>query len=195
MKAGTHIPLPKAVSDLLHHVSISLPSATHTANPGGVRAGNWWLEFKCGRRSATVEWRPQRGFGVYDPANESYGAGPKEVFRSAQMSSRRLVQLLSASAASSSWLTKLRELHGVSQIEVAKRLNIRQGNISKLERRSKVQLATVVNLVAALGGSIEIRAKFPEGEFPLELGTLAQAEPIKSAHKKPGRPPRAKIAA
>lgn len=194
MEPAIQTPLPKPVSDLLQSVSVLLPAAKHTAEPGGVKAENWWLEFQSGRHSATVEWRPQRGFGVYDPADEAYGSGPREIFHSSEMVARRLVQLLSAKTGSS-WLTKLRELHGVSQVEVARRLHIRQGNISKLEKRSKVQLATVVNLVAALGGRIEIRAKFPEGEFPLELGALAQSGRASSGRKKPARPPREKFAA
>ena len=194
MKPVTRTPLPQAVSDLLQRVSTLLPAAKHTAEPGGVKAENWWLEFQCESRSVTLEWRPRRGFGVYDPTDEAYGSGPREVFRSVEMAARRLLQLLTAKAVGSSWLTRLRELHGVSQVEVAKRLHIRQGNISKLEKRSKVQLATVVNLVAALGGSIEIRAKFPDGEFPLELGVLAQTGRPQSNRKKPARPPRAKVA-
>lgn len=186
--------LPKPVSALLQSVSTLLPAARHRVEPGGVKAGNWWLEFKKGNRSATVEWRPQRGFGVYDPSKDAYGSGPREIFHSSEMVARRLVQLLSAKTGSS-WLTQLRELHGVSQVEVARRLDIRQGNISKLEKRSKVQLATVINLVAALGGNIEIRAKFPEGEFPLDLGVLAQAGRAPSRRRKPTRRPHEKIVA
>jgi transcriptional regulator with XRE-family HTH domain len=80
-------------------------------------------------------------------------------------------------------LKTLRELHGVSQVDVATRLGIGQGNISKLEKRSKVQLGTVVKLVAALGGSIEIQAKFPDAGFPLDLGALTQPQPRKKTNR------------
>jgi transcriptional regulator with XRE-family HTH domain len=103
------------------------------------------------------------------------------------MAARRLAQLLSGRKVGSSWLRTLRELHGVSQVDIASRLGIQQGNISKLERRSKVQLGTVVKLVAALGGSIQIQAKFPDAEFPLDLGALAQPHPSSRPRRKVNR--------
>ena len=188
MKHRAAPPIPAPIAELIQHVSRLLPAAVPAAEPGGVKAGNWWVEIKCGPRAATVEWRPQRGFGVYGAVEaETYGEGPKEIYQGAPMAARRLVQLLSERKAGGSWLKTLRELHGVSQVDVATRLGIQQGNISKLERRSKVQLGTVVKLVAALGGSIEIRAKFPNAEFPLDLGALAQPLPSSRPRKKTNR--------
>lgn len=177
MQTNVEPSLPDPVAQLIKLASTLVPGAVAVAEPGGVKAGNWWVEIKGGLRSATVEWRPDRGFGVYGANAETYGEGPREVFRDSQMAARRLCQLLTEPKAGRSWLKMLRELHGVSQMEVAGRLGIGQGNISKLEKRSKVQLHTVVNLVTALGGSLEIRARFPEGEFPLEVGAFSRSHP------------------
>jgi transcriptional regulator with XRE-family HTH domain len=51
----------------------------------------------------------------------------------------------------------------MSQDDLAKRLNVSQATISKMERRSNMYLKTLRKLIKALGGELEIRAKFPEG--------------------------------
>jgi len=181
VKTRTSPSVPPSVAELIQCISVVAPDAALTAEPGGVKAGNWWVEIKRGARMATVEWRPSRGFGIYGAAAESYGEGPKEIFQSVQMVGRRVVQLLSARKSGGSWLKTLRELYGLSQVQVATRLGIQQGNISKLERRSRVQLNTLINVVAIFGGSIEIRAKFPEAELPLDLSAVTQ-------HLLPSRP-------
>jgi hypothetical protein len=44
-----------------------------------------------------------------------------------------------------------------------------QRNISKLEKRTDMFLSTLRSYVEALGGSLEIRAVFPDGEVRIEL--------------------------
>lgn len=182
MEAKAATPVPGPVSKFLQHIAESLPAATHVTEGGGVALGIWWLEVKRENRSVTVEWRPRRGFGIYDPESEGYGEGPREIFRDAPMAARRVTQLLSEPGKRASWFRTLRELHGISQDEVANRLGVGQANISKQERRSKLQLTTLVKLVAALGGNVEIRAKFPQGELPLQIDNVPQAKRKPHSH-------------
>jgi len=53
-------------------------------------------------------------------------------------------------------LKRIREITGMSQDALAKRLEVDQSYISRLERRDNITLATLTNIVRTLGGSIEI---------------------------------------
>ena len=60
-------------------------------------------------------------------------------------------------------LDELREARQMTQSRMAELLNTQQGNISKLEKRADLYLSTLRGYIEALGGSLEIRATFPEG--------------------------------
>jgi DNA-binding XRE family transcriptional regulator len=59
-------------------------------------------------------------------------------------------------------LKHLREKLGLSQAELAKRLEVQQPAISKLERRQNLELNTLRSVVNALGGTIEIIIRVPD---------------------------------
>ena len=59
-------------------------------------------------------------------------------------------------------LRHLREKLGLSQSELAERLEVQQPAISKLERRQNLELNTFRSVVHALGGTIEIIVKVPD---------------------------------
>ena len=58
-------------------------------------------------------------------------------------------------------LTKLREAAAVTQTELAQRLGKRQPAISRLERQDDALISTLREYIAALGGELELRARFP----------------------------------
>ena len=60
-------------------------------------------------------------------------------------------------------LASLRRSRGLSQAELARRLGISQSDVSKLERRPDVRLSTLKAVVEAMGGSLRISARFPDG--------------------------------
>jgi DNA-binding XRE family transcriptional regulator len=61
-------------------------------------------------------------------------------------------------------LQHLREKLGLSQSELAERLEVQQPAISKLERRQNLELNTLRAVVNALGGTIEIIVRIPNKE-------------------------------
>jgi transcriptional regulator with XRE-family HTH domain len=61
-------------------------------------------------------------------------------------------------------LAQLRELFGLRQVELAERLGTNQASVSRLERREDLFLSTLREYVAALGGSLELTASFPDGQ-------------------------------
>jgi uncharacterized protein len=65
-------------------------------------------------------------------------------------------------------LAALRQARQLSQEALAERLGTRQASVSKLEGREDMHLSTLRAYVEALGGSLEITARFPEGEVAIE---------------------------
>jgi len=54
-------------------------------------AGNWWIDVRAGNKRMSLEYRPRKGFGVFD-RDSGYGEGPAEVYRTAKLAARRVVQ-------------------------------------------------------------------------------------------------------
>jgi len=77
-------------------------------------------------------------------------------------------------------LQELRQqVANLNQEEVAEFLDVTQGYISKLERRGDMTVSKLREYVAALGGEIEIKAKFKGKEFIVsQLGELEQLQAL-----------------
>lgn len=58
---------------------------------------------------------------------------------------------------------QLRQLAGKSQRELAKILGIKQPSLSKLEKQSDMQISTLQKIIEALGGELDVVARFPKG--------------------------------
>jgi hypothetical protein len=58
-------------------------------------------------------------------------------------------------------LRELREARERSQVEMAAKLHINQAAVSKLERRTDMYLSTLGGFIEAMGGKLEIVARFP----------------------------------
>jgi transcriptional regulator with XRE-family HTH domain len=65
-------------------------------------------------------------------------------------------------------LVELRRQLNLSEAEIARELGIPEARISKLERRSDVYLRTLRRYIEAMGGQLEITARFPDGEIRLD---------------------------
>jgi hypothetical protein len=134
-------------------------------------AGNWWIDVHAGKKRLSLEYRPKKGFGVFD-RDSSYGEGPTEVYRTANLAARRVVQLFAARKQDSASLTlkTLRELYGLQQVDVAQKIGVKQSAISRSEQRKEVKLGTIESLVKAMGGTVEVRAHFPDSDVKLLVG-------------------------
>jgi DNA-directed RNA polymerase specialized sigma subunit len=66
-------------------------------------------------------------------------------------------------------LDKLRKARSLTQTAVAERLQVDQGSVSKLESRTDMYLSTLREYVEALGGTLELRADFPDGSINIDL--------------------------
>jgi transcriptional regulator with XRE-family HTH domain len=64
-------------------------------------------------------------------------------------------------------LQELRRAHALSQEALAEQLDTDQGNISRLEQRADMYISTLRRYVEALGGSLEIVARFSDGDVKI----------------------------
>ncbi len=91
---------------------------------------------------------------------------------------KRTVELIAEEAT----LRQLREARERSQEEMARRLQIKQAAVSKLERRTDMYLSTLRSYIEAMGGKLEIVARFPDHSIK-----ITQFESIDSEHRSPGQ--------
>lgn len=61
-------------------------------------------------------------------------------------------------------LYELRQARALSQQEIGKALNVNQSAVSKMERRSDMYISTLRKVIKAMGGELDIIARFPDGE-------------------------------
>lgn len=154
-----HKELPRAA------VKLDLPSRQN---------GTSFLDVRAADFQATVEWRPGHGFGLSAPPGKAYGLGPDEVFQDVQAVLARLRELLAAKKATAPQrelsLRRLREIRRMTQEELARRLDVKQATVSKLEHREELYVSTLRRVIEALGGELELVARFDDGSVILDLG-------------------------
>jgi DNA-binding XRE family transcriptional regulator len=72
-------------------------------------------------------------------------------------------------------LAELRKAQKLTQKELAKKLNVNQENISRLEKRSDMMLSTLRNHVEAMGGKLNLTVQFPDHD-PVSLTSIGQSK-------------------
>jgi transcriptional regulator with XRE-family HTH domain len=77
-------------------------------------------------------------------------------------------------------LQELRHAKELSQARLAETLRVNQAAISKLERRTDMYISTLRAYVKAMGGDLEIVARFPDGEVRIS-NFAEQADDVHSA--------------
>lgn len=80
-------------------------------------------------------------------------------------------------------LRDLRKAHDLTQERMAELLDIGQDSVSRLEQRSDLLLSTLRSYVNAMGGSLELVARFPDRPAV----TLSGLAGLSKEDKKPNR--------
>lgn len=62
-------------------------------------------------------------------------------------------------------LQELRQAKHLSQEHLAEILDTKQTNISRIERRTDMYVSTLRSYIEAMGGELDIVAKFPDGKI------------------------------
>lgn len=74
-------------------------------------------------------------------------------------------------------LADLRKAMKLSQEEIAAVLNVNQGSVAKMEKRADMLVGTLRRFVQAMGGDLELVARFPDRSIRIEtLGSLSTAD-------------------
>lgn len=60
-------------------------------------------------------------------------------------------------------LNELRQARGLSQKMLADILHVQQPSIAKMERRTDMYISTLRSHIEAMGGQLEVVARFPDG--------------------------------
>ena len=61
-------------------------------------------------------------------------------------------------------LRKLRAARELNLENLASVLHVKQSEVSKIERRTDMYVSTLASYINAMGGTLEVRAAFPNGE-------------------------------
>ncbi len=65
-------------------------------------------------------------------------------------------------------LHELRRAKALSQVRLAKALHINQAAVSKMENRTDMYISTLRDYIHAMGGELEIVARFPDGAVKIK---------------------------
>jgi hypothetical protein len=174
-------PLP--VQQFIDLLRAAFPVGALMVKADETRGKHWWIDLRA-KRHLLVEWRPEKGFGFSRFKTPAFGEGPTEVFSTAERAARRVVQVLTRPERKlSSDLAAVRELYGLTQIQLAARLRKGQPAISRLEDGRDSKIETIQDYVRGLGGRVEILAVFPDGFLPIPLPACGRRKygPSKSA--------------
>jgi transcriptional regulator with XRE-family HTH domain len=71
-------------------------------------------------------------------------------------------------------LAEIRRQTGLTQVELADALGIKQPSLSKLEAQDDMQISTLRRIIEALGGQLELTAHMPLGV--IRLSQFARSE-------------------
>jgi transcriptional regulator with XRE-family HTH domain len=84
---------------------------------------------------------------------------PEALARAEQRAQRMLAEMP---------LNELRAARQLTQESLAKLLGINQAAVSKMERRADMYISTLRDFIAAMGGELEITARFPDGAVKIQ---------------------------
>ena len=64
-------------------------------------------------------------------------------------------------------LQELRQARSLSQEDLAAVLKVKQSTVSKMERETDMYLSTLRRFIRAMGGTLDLVARFPEGDVKI----------------------------
>ena len=74
------------------------------------------------------------------------------------------------------------------EMTLAKNLNVKQAEISKIENRADMLMSTLRNFVQAIGGDLEVRAVFPDRAIEISTFSSLAGKPGKARTGKKKQP-------
>ena len=136
--------------------------------------GEIFLDIASTNFSTSVSYHPKVGFG-FSISEGAYGSRPEELYRNPEKSAVRVRQLLEQTAMGDEphglTLPEMRALIGVTQSQIASRLDIKQPSVQRFEKRQNLRLDTLAGYVGAMGGRLEVNVVFDDMEVRMNLNS------------------------
>ncbi len=82
-------------------------------------------------------------------------------------------------------LAQLRQARHFSRQQLADALEIQQPAVAKMEKKADMYISTMRRFIEAMGGSLEIRAHFPDGDVSIRL--FEELEDTRPAGSQPAK--------
>ena len=70
-------------------------------------------------------------------------------------------------------LQELRKARELTQVEIAKALNIRQASVAQMEKRSDLMISTLRGYIEGMGGTLKLVVEFPD-RAPLQIAGIGE---------------------
>jgi DNA-binding XRE family transcriptional regulator len=156
------------IDEVISEMKARVPGVKTRVERAESPRGPVWIDVTNGRAGVAVEWRQGMGFGVTSLPTAGQGEAADEVYPSTIELVDRVEELLGGKARTEppheAVLRQLRERRRISQEDLARRLGVSQPNVCRLERRVDMNIRTLRSVVEALGGHLEIVARFDDDE-------------------------------
>jgi DNA-binding XRE family transcriptional regulator len=110
-------------------------------------------------------WRVEYGRKKANTMAKSFDKLRRKMPRARQASARARTDVMIGQLA----LAELRRKLGVTQQQLAEVLDIQQAAVSRIERRDDVLLSSLAAYVQALGGELEVAARFGDRQLRLSV--------------------------
>ena len=78
-------------------------------------------------------------------------------------------------------LQELRKARELTQVEIAKALNIRQASVAQMERRSDLLISTLRGYIEGMGGTLKLVVEFPD-RAPVQIGGIGESDDANSSN-------------
>ncbi len=76
-------------------------------------------------------------------------------------------------------LQELRKARELTQVEIARTLNIRQATVAQMEKRSDLMISTLRGYIEGMGGKLKLVVEFPD-RAPMQIGGIGEPGDVSS---------------
>jgi len=130
--------------------------------------GFWDMDIRRGGdHLMSADWRAKEGFGFSTPKPDDLWGPHDEHLADYDQAVERITHLLASGGETvpplAVRLAELRQARGLTQAELAERAGLAQGNLSRAENQDDMKIGTLQRIVTAMGASLSIVARFPDG--------------------------------
>jgi len=156
------------IQRLQAELSARFPDLTIEVDSPSLETGYWDMDISHDNKFLmSVNWREQNGFEFSTPKPDDLWSPHDEYLADYDQALARIAHLLATGGETvpplALRLAELRQARGFSQAEVAERAGLAQANLSRVENQDDMKLGTLQKIVTAMGASLSIIARFPDG--------------------------------